>query len=97
MFDVENAESLHFVVLKMLSLSWYGQKCNSCIKCKKRQKNPPCLMQSNMRSYMHSHDSCLNPRVVCFSGMYLKGTRNILRFLSNLSQTFSAFTSSKNV
>jgi len=46
MFDVENVESLHFVVLKMLSWSWYAQKW---------RKNPPCLMQSNMRTYMQSH------------------------------------------
>lgn len=37
--------------------------------------------------------SRLNPKVVCFSGMYLKGTCNILQFLSNRSQTFRAFTS----
>lgn len=34
--------------------------------------------------------SCLNFE---FVGMYLKGTCNILRVLSNLLQTFSAFTS----
>lgn len=50
MFDVENGESLHSVVLKMFSLWPKMQFMYEILK-----KDPPCLVQSNMRAFMQSH------------------------------------------